>query len=367
MPTSRKLPTRASSPDSFSDLLLAWYRREQRRLPWRDSTDAYRVWVSEIMLQQTRVEVVIPFFERFVDRFPSVEALAGAAEDDVLALWSGLGYYRRARSLHAGARYLEQHHSGAFPRTLEDALEVPGVGPYTAAAVLSIAYGVPAPVVDGNVERVVSRQRRLRGDPRRAPAKRAIRAIAGDWLAEESAGDFNQALMELGATVCTPRTPRCHNCPVAAHCQAFASGDVDRYPELEERAPPVPVTLHVAVVQRSGRFLLERRPKDALLGDLWMFPFVEGDDFDALREGIERRLGVEATVGVPIQPVRHAITFRRITAKPTIVHVTGRTQRRDRNLRWARAAELGDTLAVSSLAFKILRSLDTASEMNRRG
>ncbi|MBN1442113.1 MAG: A/G-specific adenine glycosylase, partial [Planctomycetes bacterium] len=203
---------------ALASRLLQWYGRRRRDLPWRRRADPYAVWLSEVMLQQTRVETVVEYYGRFLERFPTIDDLAAASEEQVLALWSGLGYYRRARSLLAGARQVVERHGGRFPRALADALSIPGVGPYTAAAILSIAYGEPHPVVDGNVERVITRLCRIPGNPRQAPAARRIREIAASWLPAGRSGDFNQAMMELGATVCTARAPRCDVCPVASWC-----------------------------------------------------------------------------------------------------------------------------------------------------
>jgi A/G-specific adenine glycosylase len=199
--------------------LLAWYRRHRRDLPWRRTRDPYRVWVSEVMLQQTTVKAVVPYYESFLRRFPDSGALADAREDDVVAAWSGLGYYHRARNLQRGARHVRDQHAGRFPKTLEAALAVPGVGLYTASAVLSIAYGLPLPVVDGNVRRVLARVEALRGPKWRKDGPYYNRAQ--EWLDAREPGDWNQALMELGATVCAPRRPACPVCPLREDCRAL--------------------------------------------------------------------------------------------------------------------------------------------------
>src|SRR5208282_1601319 len=208
----------------FQEKLLGWFRAHRRELPWRASRNPYRVWVAEVMLQQTRIAAVLPYYDRFLKKFPSVEALAHGREHEVLKLWSGLGYYSRARNLHRAAKEIVARHGGAFPREIDEALALPGIGGYTAAAVLSIAYDVPLAVLDGNVARVLARLRAIRGDLRAPRTWRQLQQTADDLLAHESPGDWNQALMELGEVVCTPQSPRCDACPVARSCRARIEG-----------------------------------------------------------------------------------------------------------------------------------------------
>ncbi len=337
---------------TLGDALVHWYRQCQRRLPWRQTNDPYRIWVSEIMLQQTRVDVVIPYYERFLARFPTVADLAASDEDDVLSLWSGLGYYRRARSLLAGARYVAEMHAGEFPTRWEDALSIPGVGPYTAAAILSIAFGHRAPVVDGNVERVVTRLLRLRGNPRTAALRRRISEFALEAMAESTPGDFNQAVMELGATICTPHSPDCSHCAVSTWCAAAAHGDAARYPELPAKRKTEKLHLQVAVVQRGDLFLLERVSSGSFLRGLWMFPFHAAAAATELLSRLEDDLGGRLTTERELEPVAHTITFRRITAAPTLVRARVAPKKR-RDQKWARLNDLGERIAVSSLALKI--------------
>lgn len=252
--------------------LCAWYRAERRDLPWRRTRDPYAVWISEAMLQQTRVEAVVDHWRRFLERFPDLPALAAADEDQVLAAWSGLGYYRRARSLRLAARAIVERHGGEFPRTRAEAEALPGVGPYTAGAVLSIAHDLPEALVDGNVVRVLARLFDLDLLP---PAlERAVwdlaRALVPDG--DERPGEWNQALMELGATVCTPRAPRCLICPVARSCRARGAGTVDLRPRSAPRPTPVEVELELAWVEREGALLLERRPPGGRMAGLWQLP-----------------------------------------------------------------------------------------------
>src|SRR5512137_208808 len=237
--------------------LLGWYDRNRRDLPWRRTKDPYRIWVSEVMLQQTTVKAATPYYEAFLKRFPTLQSLAEEPEEEVLAAWSGLGYYHRARNLHRGAQHVAERHGARFPRTLEAALAVPGVGLYTASAILSIAYGLPLPVVDGNVRRVLARLLALRGPEYRKDGPYYNRAE--ELLDRERPGDWNQALMELGATVCTPRNPGCDACPLRSACRARALGLVDELPEGRARRAPVDVQVAAALVERDGKVLLVRR------------------------------------------------------------------------------------------------------------
>ena len=241
----------------FRKRLLNWFRQFQRDLPWRRTIDPYRIWLSEIMLQQTRVAAVTPYFERFLDRFPDVLALAEAPEEDVLRLWSGLGYYSRARNLQAAAKQIVAKHGGEFPRDPEEALELPGIGPYTVAAILSIAYGAKLAVLDGNVARVIARIEAVRGDLREGRRWQALQASADALLARQSAGDWNQAMMELGATICTPKAPQCLLCPATRFCKVRQLGLQDVIPEKRNKRATENITLAAAVLlDPQGRTLL---------------------------------------------------------------------------------------------------------------
>jgi A/G-specific adenine glycosylase len=292
--------------------LLAWFDRHRRELPWRRSRDPYGIWLSEVMLQQTRVEVVIPYYERFLERFPTVEALATAETEEILTLWSGLGYYRRARQLHAAARKVAA--LGGFPRTVEGWLDLPGIGPYTAAAVASQAFGVVAPVLDGNVERVLSRWLALGEDPKSSGARRRLLAAAASLLDAERPGDSNQALMELGATLCTPRNPKCLLCPIASGCLAAAAGEQEAYPVARAKRQGEKQRLVVAVAERNGGVLLFRRPDDSeLLAGTWELPWVraqENTGGNAPEAELATRYGGVWKLGPRIAEVRHGITYR---------------------------------------------------------
>jgi A/G-specific adenine glycosylase len=298
--------------------LLAWFDRHKRDLPWRRTRDPYRVWLSEVMLQQTRVETVIPYYERFLARFPTVADLASAPIDEVLALWSGLGYYRRARHLHAAA--VRMAAAGGPPCTVEGWQELPGVGAYTAAAVASIAGGAVTPVLDGNVERVMARWLGLAEDVKRAGARARLLAAAAGLLECSRPGDSNQALMEVGAVLCLPRRPKCLLCPLRGGCVTAAEGRPELYPPARLKRRSEIVRLLVAVVEHRGRVLLYRRPQESvLLAGTWELPWVELDGlagsagmrlaekYGAAGEAAARH---EWRLGPEVARVRHGITYR---------------------------------------------------------
>ena len=256
---------------TFRRVLLNWYDANRRDLPWRRTRDPYRIWLSEVMLQQTRVAAVLPYYDRFVEKFPSVEALAGADEQDVLAAWSGLGYYSRARNLHRAARQIRE--AGSFPRDYPAVRKLPGVGDYTAAAVASIAFNLPHPVLDGNVLRVLSRITAESGDLRSTGTRTRLGAQAGRLLDPARPGDFNQAMMELGATICVPKRPQCPLCPVARHCEARQQGLQHQLPILAKRGTNARTTIEVLVIERRGKLLLRQRPAESRrLAGFWELP-----------------------------------------------------------------------------------------------
>ena len=272
--------------------------------------DPYAVWISEIMLQQTRVETVIPYYERFLARFPGVASLARADEAEVLALWSGLGYYRRCRALLAAARQVVAA-GGRLPESAHLLERLPGVGPYTAAAIASIAFGEPVPVLDGNVERVLCRYAARQTGARRKGDRDALLSLATEFLEPRRPGDSNQALMELGATVCTPRAPRCPSCPLSPGCQARALNAVESFPATEKRATPEHVHQVVAFVEEDSRLLLFRRSAAAgQLAGLWEFPAVELGGPRTLEAELGGRFGGEWSLGKELLRLRHAITTR---------------------------------------------------------
>jgi len=261
--------------------LLDHYDRHQRRLPWRGEADPYRILVSEVMLQQTRVETVMGYYEPWLERFPDLESLASASSDDVIEAWEGLGYYRRARNLHRTARLVRERPDASLPATYAELRELPGLGEYTAGAVASIAFGEVVPAADGNVRRVLSR---LFDEP--SPSPRWLRETAQGLVDPDRPGDWNQALMELGATICTPRVPRCGRCPVTEWCRARKAGTQEERPAPLVRRAPRKATFAVAVIHRSGRVLLERRPEGGLLGGMWSFPEAEVTSEDVARAAV---------------------------------------------------------------------------------
>jgi len=354
---------------SLRTRLLAWYDREKRALPWRKDRDAYRVLVSEFMLQQTRVDVVAPYFEKWIARWPTIRDLAAAPIDDVLAAWSGLGYYRRARNLHALAVRVVAEHGGAMPRTSAELLDLPGVGPYTAAAIASIAFDEPVAVVDGNVERVLARlicDQRPPGAARRRTieeaARRLVTAMTLDDPAATSppeglrAGDWNQAMMELGATVCAPGEPNCLACPWARSCIGNRAGLAADLPKRRGKRASVDVTLCMAIVRRGEEFLLVRRPHGTLLSGLWELPTTrEGEDVAAVSTRVAEVVGSSVRLRPePPRSFRHTITHRRITVFVHEATVESDAVRESvGGVAWVTAQDLRD-FGVSSMTKKAL-------------
>ena len=304
-------PTRKPAA-KIAALLLNWYGKNRRDLPWRQTRDPYRVWLSEIMLQQTQVATVIPYYQRFLERFPTVQDLAAADQDEVLKLWAGLGYYSRARNLHRGAQVIAQRFGGHVPDSAELIRQVPGIGAYTAGAVLSIAYDKPEPLVDGNVARVLARVYLLNGDYRKSEGKLAAWAAARELMAascgrgkKRSPGDLNQALMELGATVCLPRSPSCAICPLSLCCLARKNGLQNEYPQLEGKAA-VPVwQLRAWIVKNArGELLFAQRGAKGLFGGLWEVP-TERPDLKSIKAQMPARFIKQSQ-----NWVRHVLTHR---------------------------------------------------------
>jgi A/G-specific adenine glycosylase len=331
--------------------LLEWYARWRRDLPWRNVCDPYAIWLSETMLQQTRVDTVIPYYERFLRKLPTIEALAEAREEDVLALWSGLGYYRRARMLHAAAKVVAGTRGGRLPSSVEELRRLDGVGRYTAGAVASIAFGKRAAVVDGNVARVISRLFAIEDDIKRAPGQERVWRIAQNMVSEVDGdpGDWNQALMELGATICLPRGPKCKACPVAAECLAKARGIEASLPRTSAKAQPVAVRRVAIVLSSPSRVLVAHRRVGLLFGGLWEPPTTAG------RPGaLASRLGVDLRDLEAVGDVIHVLSHRHMRVK-VLRGKLGRTRRFP--------LPSGDYDAIEAVTFSRLRSRPHASLM----
>ncbi len=304
-------------PSDFSRRLLEWYAKSARVLPWRGRSDAYGVWVSEIMLQQTRVETVIPYYHQWMERFPTLSALAAAPEQEVLRVWEGLGYYSRARNLQRAAGLVVRDFGGVLPGTRAELERLPGIGRYTAAAIASIAFGQDEAALDGNIRRVLARFYNIEIPARSSQGEKILWGLAWENLPPGQAGDYNQAMMDLGAMVCTPKKPGCSGCLLAELCQAHALGVEEQRPVLQTR-PPIPhYIVTAAVIARDGKVLIARRPADGLLGGLWEFPGGKqepGEDLpDCLGREILEELGVKVLVGDGMGIYKHAYTHFCVT------------------------------------------------------
>ncbi len=303
--------------ETIAQLLLSWYRQNARQLPWRGSPDPYAVWVSEIMLQQTRVETVIPFFQRWMARFPSVTALAEASLDEVLRLWEGLGYYSRARNLHRAAQVVTAQYGGQLPAERAALEKLPGIGRYTAGAIASMAFGQDEAALDGNIRRVLARLFDV-SLPARSPAGEArLWELARQVLPAGEAGDFNQALMDLGSSICTPRSPACLVCPLTSLCRARQLGVQEQRPVLQARSAVPHLTVTAAVLRRDSQVLIAQRPPQGLLGGMWEFPGGKLEPGESLPEGLRREireeLAAEIEVGEELGVFEHAYTHFRVT------------------------------------------------------
>ncbi len=340
--------------------LLTWYDAAKRDLPWRHTRDPYAIWVSEIMLQQTRAETVAGYWTRFLEKFPTASALAAAPEGDVLKAWEGLGYYSRARNLQKSARIVASE-GGAFPKDADALRALPGIGDYTAGAVASIAFGARVPAVDGNVERVVSRLRGIREDVGVPSVRRALRAEAAALVPEDRPGDFNQAMMELGARVCQP-APRCAECPVSACCDAFEAGDADALPVKQRKAPQRIIPLGVALVFYGGKALVYRR-EERLLHGLWSFPAFERAQDGASVEKELEKIGIFAHFMDTVGQARHVFTH--LIWDMTLLHFKAQSDACPEGWRWADAEALR-TLPMPT-AVKAARAWAAEETENAKG
>lgn len=303
----------------FSQLLLAWYEKSHRQMPWRGHPDAYAVWISEAMLQQTRVDTVIPYFHRWMQHFPDIHSLAQSSEQDVLAVWEGLGYYTRARNLRKAAQMISEKFNGVLPQTTAELTSLPGIGAYTAAAISSIAFGNDEAVLDGNVKRVLARVFN-RETPINTPAgEKAFWQLARELLPIGKAGEYNQAVMDLGATICTPRSPACSSCPLSEVCESRRLG-LQQFLPIKLARPPIPhYFVSAAVIQRDNTVLIARRPASGLLAGMWEFPGGKIEENEtpqqALTREIREELGCTIQVGTELGLYRHAYTHFRVTLR----------------------------------------------------
>jgi A/G-specific adenine glycosylase len=326
----------------LQNALLSWFDEHKRPLPWRKRYRPYEVWVSEIMLQQTQVATVLPFFERWMKAFPTVEALAKAPEKKVLKHWQGLGYYSRARNIHASAKLIVAEHGGKFPSDFESILELKGVGRYTAGAIASIAFNEERPIVDGNVVRVLSRLFAIEGDD-----KEKIWGLQESLIPKGRARDFNQSLMELGALVCLPRSPKCGSCPVRKRCEAFSLGKTEEFPLPRVRKKTVRVDAGAVIIEKSGQFFLHRRPEGAIMGGLWEFPeWKVGKDEELSLEAVLERTSKEMrkTLGLaaPLEPVgtiRRSYTHHQESLRVYKVSLKNGAPKSEWPSAWARKAD----------------------------
>ncbi|MEE2716549.1 MAG: A/G-specific adenine glycosylase [SAR324 cluster bacterium] len=338
------------TPEQLPDLqhtLLGWFAEHQRPLPWRRRCRPYEIWVSEIMLQQTQVKTMLPFYTHWMAELPSVRSVAEAPEEVVLKLWEGLGYYSRAHNLQKAAQVICGQHGGVFPEDFEQIRALPGIGPYTAGAIASIAFNQPRPVVDGNVERVLCRIEGIAEPPKSTPVQKRLWALAAEWIPHGHARDFNQGLMELGATVCTPRNPSCLLCPVNAWCVAFQTGRTDAIPAPRTRPKPTKIAKITALTQCGNRWLVRKRPEGGLMGGLWEFPTweeppAEGSTAVWLATQLCAEYGVDAQIGPELFQMEHGYTRFQATLHCWICTVAEIPDAISTNARWLTLDEIAE-------------------------
>ena len=346
--------------------LLRWYDANARVLPWRSDPSPYRSWVSEVMLQQTQVETVVPYFERFMQRFPTLESLAKAEQAEVLQLWEGLGYYSRARNIHKAAQLVWQEHEGELPQTFAELRELPGVGRYIASAIASIAFQQPVPALDANCRRVYIRLLNLQMPLGTPDLEHTLWRYAQQLLPQERPGDFNQAVMELGERICKPKTPLCEQCPLQTTCLAFTQGTPSSLPKRQAK-PPVPHYTVTAAVITQGQFvLIAQRPPNSLLGGLWEFlgGKLEPEDSsleDCLKREIREELGLEIVVENGFGVYRHAYTHFRITLHAFLCTLLpGQSTSNLSHVRWVLPTQL-DEFAMGKVDRQIARRLQQST------
>lgn len=355
--------------ESAQAALLDWFGSNQEDLPWRNGRDPYRVWLSETMLQQTQVDTVIPYFERFLRELPDIPSLASAPLDRVLKLWEGLGYYSRARNLHHAAQIVVEQYGGRLPSAVDELVKLPGIGRYTAGAIASLAFDVDAPVLDGNVIRVLARLFDFQEDVSSDSARRTLWRIAGDILPAGRAGPWNEGLMELGRRVCTPKKPSCQICPLREYCQARLAGAQEHRPVKTPRKAIPHVEVAAAIIRADdGRVLIARRPEDKMLGGLWEFPGGKrepGETFaGCLQREIAEELGIEIEVGSQFAVIRHAFTHFKMTMVVFLCrHISGSPQAIGCTAwAWVTPKEF-DQYAFPVTDLKVIRALRDGSQL----
>ncbi|BBP03148.1 A/G-specific adenine glycosylase [Sulfuriferula plumbiphila] len=305
----------------FAQHLIRWQKAHGRHnLPWQGTRDAYRIWLSEIMLQQTQVGTVIPYYLRFLERFPNLARLADAPLDEVLALWSGLGYYSRGRNLHAAARLVMERHGGAFPEYIEDIIALPGIGRSTAAAIAAFAYGAHCAILDGNVKRVLTRHFGIAGHPGAKKTETELWLLAESLLPAHQVNTYTQALMDFGATLCTRAKPRCASCPLGSSCVALATDSVARLPTSRPKKITLQKTTRMLILRHAGEILLEKRPPTGIWGGLWSLP--EADMETDLAHHCRTHLGMEVATAANLPALRHSFTHFRLHIAPLLLDVT---------------------------------------------
>jgi A/G-specific adenine glycosylase len=312
---------------SVAKALLTWYENHARVLPWRETRDPYAIWVSEVMLQQTRVQAVLPYYRRWMESFPTIDALADADLDLVLSRWEGLGYYRRAHNLHQAAQYVMTHYGGTLPRNIDELRQLPGIGPYIAAAIAALAFNQDVIALDGNLRRVISRVIDLDLDPRTPEGERRERTWALDHLPAGSASAFNQAWMDLGALICTPKSPSCEQCPLKLHCESYANSTQALRPVRSPKSPTPHREVAAGVLLRNEKVLIGRRPQNGLLAGLWEFPGGTKEAGETLPQCLQREwqeeLGVSVDIDRFLGKFEHAYTHFRVTVSAFLCHLLG--------------------------------------------
>jgi A/G-specific adenine glycosylase len=352
---------------NIAQSLLGWFARSARELPWRRTRDPYAIWVSEIMLQQTQVKTVVPYWQRWMRALPDMAAVARAKPERLHKLWEGLGYYARVRNLQKAAQLIVEKHGGTFPEEFEQVLELPGIGRYTAGAICSIAFNQPKPILDGNVVRVLTRLFGVAGNPRGKENNQRLWRISEELVRQAAKpSDLNQSLMELGALVCTPREPRCGVCPVAVHCVAYRQGRVQELPSLGQRVRATPRRFVAFVARRRGRLLVRQRPAGVVNAHLWEFPNAElGPDDSGLRRAARRVLGLTPKTLQPLCVIKHSITRYRITLEVLRVGSDRASGAGPAKGQWMNRKELSQ-LAFASAHKKILRHLEIEGGLRTR-